>query len=104
VLENLIENAAKYAPRSTVTISTQMEGDQALISVADDGPGIADEHVQNIFKRFYRVAASSAGVRGTGLGLFIVQQILNAHGGEIRVSSQVGKGTTFDVLLPVSKR
>jgi signal transduction histidine kinase len=103
VLENLIGNAAKYAPRSTVTISAKAVDQNVVIAVADDGPGIPSDHLENIFKRFYRVPERSAGVRGTGLGLFIVEQIVVEHGGEIRVDSKLGKGTTFEIVLPALK-
>jgi signal transduction histidine kinase len=100
VLENLLNNAAKYAPGSTVRIGLDISEEGAHIWVKDNGPGIAEEHLEHIFKRFYRVPSNSAGVRGTGLGLFICRQIVNAHGGEITVESVNGSGTSFHIHLP----
>jgi signal transduction histidine kinase len=101
VLDNLISNAAKYAPRSTVTITSELLADQVVVSIADNGPGIPREHMENIFKRFYRVPERSAGVRGTGLGLYIVQQIVEEHNGTISVESNINRGTCFEIALPV---
>lgn len=101
VLDNLISNAAKYAPRSKITISISADDKRIRISVKDEGPGIPPEHLDHIFKRFYRVPERSAGVRGSGLGLYICNQIVRAHGGEISVESSVGSGATFHVLLPL---
>jgi signal transduction histidine kinase len=75
----------------------------AHIRVKDDGPGIAPEHLQNLFKRFYRVPGNDTTVRGTGLGLFICRQIVRAHGGKINVESEPGKGTAFDIYLPLER-
>jgi signal transduction histidine kinase len=73
--------------------------DKIHISFRDNGPGIPKEHLQHLFKRFYRVPERSGGVRGTGLGLFICKQIIEAHEGSIWVESEVDVGTTFHVLL-----
>jgi signal transduction histidine kinase len=100
VLENLLNNAIKYAPGTTVRIGMDTSGDYAHIWVKDSGPGIAKEHLEHVFKRFYRIPSNSAGVRGTGLGLFICREIVNAHGGEITVESELGNGTTFHIHLP----
>jgi signal transduction histidine kinase len=100
VLENLLNNAAKYAPGSKVRIGLEVSDDEAHIWVKDNGPGIAKEHLEHIFKRFYRVPNNSAGVRGTGLGLFICREIINAHGGEINVESISGKGSSFHIHIP----
>lgn len=103
VLRNLIENAVKYSPRGgVVTISAaEIEG-FTQIEVRDEGIGIDDEHLPYIFDRFYRVesgAASSAG--GSGLGLYIVNALVRAHGGTIDVRSAPGEGTTFTLRLPL---
>ena len=99
VINNLINNASKYAPDSNVEIVAKEQGDKILIEVADDGPGIAEEHLDKLFNRFYRVPDRSGGVRGSGLGLFICKQIVEAHRGKIWVESVVDKGTTFYILL-----
>jgi signal transduction histidine kinase len=100
VIDNLLSNAAKYAPGSSITINLDQVGEMAHISVQDCGPGIPPEHVDHIFKRFYRVPEQAANVRGTGLGLYICRQIVRAHGGQITVDSKLGEGTTFHIYLP----
>lgn len=99
VINNLINNASKYAPNSTVNITAQEQDDKILIKVADNGPGIAQKHLDKLFNRFYRVPERSGGVRGSGLGLFICKQIVEAHNGKIWVESIVDQGTTFSILL-----
>jgi signal transduction histidine kinase len=99
VFENIITNAAKYASGSDVIIGLQWDSDNAHIIVKDTGPGIPKEHLENIFKRFYRVSQDSGPERGTGLGLYICQEIINSHGGEIYAESE-GKGTTIHIKLP----
>ena len=100
VVNNLISNASKYAPNSTLEIRATAYSEGVRISFADDGPGIATEHLDDIFKQFYRVPERSGGVRGTGLGLFICKQIIDAHHGKIWVESILGKGSTFFIELP----
>jgi signal transduction histidine kinase len=99
VLGNLFSNAAKYASGAAITIGLTKEKDFYRIRFADDGPGISPEHLPNLFKRFYRVPGQ--GGSGSGLGLFICQKIVDAHGGKISVESQPGKGTAFFIDLPV---
>jgi K+-sensing histidine kinase KdpD len=101
VLDNLISNAAKYAPRSPVFMGIYATQKKFIIAVRDKGPGIPKEHLEHIFNRFYRVPQRSAGVRGSGLGLFICDQITKAHGGKIAAESTLGEGTTFQITLPV---
>jgi len=100
VMENLLSNAAKYAPGSLVNITLEVLSENVHIAVVDHGPGIAPEHIDHIFKRFYRVPEQAASVRGTGLGLYICRQIIRAHGGQITVESRLGEGTTFHIYLP----
>ena len=102
VLDNLINNASKYAPHSKPRILFKATKKKLRISIEDDGPGISKEHLDSVFKRFYRVPENSTGVRGSGLGLFICQQIVNEHDGKIYAASTVGKGTTFHVEIPYS--
>ncbi len=103
VLDNLLSNAVKYAPGSTVSISLVNSNDNCKILVEDHGPGIARQHLEHLFERFYRVPDTSVTTHGTGLGLFICKEIIQAHGGNITVSSEISKGTTFIINLP-SKR
>lgn len=106
---NLIMNAVKYSPaRTRVTIGARRveeQGEPAMVevSVADEGPGIAPEHLQRIFERFYRVdRARSREQGGTGLGLAIVKHIALVHGGRVLADSVMGRGTTFRLLLPAA--
>jgi len=100
VFENLFENASKYAPDSSITITLRRLGDHLVVTFADRGPGIPSEHLPFLFERFYRVPAQS-GKPGTGLGLFICRQIVQAHNGQISVETAPGKGTAFRIELPV---
>jgi len=99
---NLIDNAVKYSKQgSIVKIEVTREDGRMLISVADNGPGIAPEHLRRVFERFYRVDdARSRGTGGTGLGLAIVRHIALLHGGDVSVTSEVGVGSTFTLSIP----
>lgn len=103
IIENLVENAIKYTPAGgSVRIeSGARDGGAAQVTVSDDGPGIAPEHLPRIFERFYRVdKARSRELGGTGLGLSIVKHLAESIGASVGVSSDVGRGTRFTVLLP----
>ena len=102
VLTNLIDNASRYTqPGDTISVKTDEDDRSHILSIADTGTGIAPEHLQQVFDRFYKVDASrKRGKQGTGLGLFICKMIIEEHGGTIEVESQVGKGTTFIIKLP----
>ncbi len=104
VLSNLIDNAIKYTPAGgQVTVDCRTDGKMALIEVADTGVGIAPEHHNRLFERFYRVdRARSRELGGTGLGLSIVKHLSQAMGGGITVTSQVGTGSRFTVRLPLA--
>jgi signal transduction histidine kinase len=104
VVNNLISNASKYAANSILTITAFTDGDQIHIRFQDTGPGISPDHLKHLFKRFYRVPERSAGVRGTGLGLYICKQIIETHSGEIWVESIIDQGTTFHILLPKAEQ
>jgi signal transduction histidine kinase len=100
-LGNLIGNALKFTPEGgRVTVSVRGEGDRVCISVADTGPGIAPEQVPHLFDRFWQ--ANRKDRRGVGLGLSIVKGIADAHGGEVRVDTAPGAGTTFTLVLPTA--
>ena len=104
LLINLLDNAIRYTnPGGTVTVCLYETGGQVAISVKDTGPGIAPEHLPHLFERFYRTdSARAADSGGTGLGLAIAKEIAEAHGGSVKVESEVGKGSVFTVTLPVS--
>ena len=102
VFVNLIDNAVKYTPnQGRIFIRLEACKDHICIAFEDNGIGIAPEHVDRIFERFYRVdKARSKELGGTGLGLGIAKHIVLAHRGTIEVDSQPGQGTTFTVTLP----
>jgi two-component system, OmpR family, phosphate regulon sensor histidine kinase PhoR len=102
VLTNLVDNAVKYCPEgSTVIVRGERSEGAARIRVEDDGPGIEEKHIPRLFERFYRVdAGRSRALGGTGLGLSICKHLIEAMGGSIEVSSAVGRGTTFEILIP----
>jgi two-component system phosphate regulon sensor histidine kinase PhoR len=103
VLANLIDNAIKYGrAEGRVTTRGRLIGSSRVeISVRDDGPGIPLEARERIFERFYRIdKARSREQGGTGLGLAIVKNVVQAHGGEVRVESAAGQGTEFFITLP----
>ena len=100
VLDNLLNNAAKYAPGSVVTLSLDWEAERAHIMVRDTGPGIPKIHLEDIFKRFYRLPEHRNKASGTGLGLYICNQIIQAHGGNIFAESALGEGMVVHIYLP----
>lgn len=101
VFDNLVSNAFKFTPAGgSVTLRMEVKGQDVMIEVSDTGAGIAAEELPRIFERFYQVKNASRGHTGTGLGLALVKEIVEAHRGHISVESEVGKGTTFCILLP----
>lgn len=103
VFVNLISNAIRYSPAGgKITIHLEQSTRYLLVSVSDTGKGIAEEHLPYIFNRFYRADNDRARKGGgTGIGLAIAKEFVESHGGNIAVSSQVGKGTTFTVEIPI---
>jgi two-component system phosphate regulon sensor histidine kinase PhoR len=107
ILKNLVENGVKYTPAGgkvtvCLTQSAIDENPQVFLSVADTGIGIAPEHIDRVFERFYQVDAARSGSagRGTGLGLAIVKHAVNALGGAVKLESAVGAGTTVTCAFP----
>jgi two-component system sensor histidine kinase KdpD len=101
VLCNLLDNAGKYSPPgSPITVTAEPDRDGVAIAVADQGVGIDPSEQGLIFERFYRARAQADGTFGTGMGLAISRAILEAHGGSIRVTSQLGRGSVFTIWLP----
>lgn len=104
VVHNLVDNAIKYTPPAgTITVQLSRDHQQAVVTVADDGPGIGAEHLPRIFDRFYRVEKSDQRTEGAGLGLSIVQSIVRSLGGTVDVDSQPGSGTRFTVRLKLAE-
>ena len=101
---NLLTNAVKYSPQRTeVTASVGKDGGHVRIAVRDQGIGMDQKEVKQIFQKFYRTKkAEESGEAGTGIGLSIVQQIVEQHGGQIEVVSQPGAGSCFTLVLPVA--
>jgi len=99
---NLVDNAVKYsAEGSVVEVALTETGEEIVVSVTDQGQGVAREHLPRLFERFYRVdKARSRDLGGTGLGLAIVKHIAQIHGGRVSVDSVVGRGSTFRIHLP----
>jgi two-component system, OmpR family, phosphate regulon sensor histidine kinase PhoR len=104
LLSNLLDNALRYTPlKGCVQVRLDMTGTRAVLQVADTGEGIPAGELPRIFERFYRVdKARTRQTGGTGLGLAIVRHVAEAHGGAVRVESELGQGSTFTVSLPVS--
>ncbi len=103
VIRNLLSNAIKYTPNGgAITLSLEALDHQAVIKVTDTGYGIPPEDLPFIFDRFYRVRNNNTrGIEGNGLGLAIVKSIVEGHGGEIRVESELGRGSCFTFTLPL---
>jgi len=104
VLTNLLDNALRYTPPGgRITCRARHEGDGVLVSVTDTGSGIGSDHLSRIFERFYRADASrSRDEGGTGLGLAIVKHLVEAHGGQVRAISELGRGTTISAWFPAN--
>jgi two-component system phosphate regulon sensor histidine kinase PhoR len=102
-INNLIDNAVKYSGENAeILIQIKNENHQVVISVSDSGPGIDKQHHEKIFEKFYRVQGGDVhDVKGFGLGLSFVKQIIGAMQGTVQVSSRVGQGSTFTIQLPV---
>ncbi|NDJ34643.1 MAG: HAMP domain-containing protein [Chloroflexi bacterium] len=109
VFTNLVDNAITHTPQGgQVTVRAKERSDGVVIAVSDTGPGIPAEDLPHIFERFYQVDKSrarsgSGSKKGTGLGLTIVRELVEAHGGKVGVQSQPGAGTTFKVWLPLPR-
>jgi two-component system phosphate regulon sensor histidine kinase PhoR len=102
-LHNLLDNAVKYSGDDAhVTVSWRRDGDRIALRVRDTGAGIAPEDRARIFERFVRGTATANGVRGTGIGLAVVKQVVTGQGGEVAVDSEPGKGSTFTIWMPLA--
>jgi PAS domain S-box-containing protein len=105
MVANLVDNAIKYTPSGgSVTVGLSVEDAQALIRVTDTGIGIAAEDQVRLFEKFYRIKRrDTADIQGTGLGLAIVRSVVERHGGRVWVESELNKGSTFHLLLPLAE-
>jgi two-component system phosphate regulon sensor histidine kinase PhoR len=105
-VSNLVSNAVRYTSAGgRIEVSWQEQGEELLMAVRDTGPGIAPEHLPRLSERFYRVDRSrSRETGGTGLGLAITKHVAQRHGGALRIESQLGVGSTFWLVLPLSRR
>lgn len=104
VFENLLNNAVKYAPGSDVWVKIEVrDSEGVIIHVEDHGPGIPQRYLPHIFERFFRNPELEPYIHGSGLGLFICKKIVQAHQGQISVTSTVGSGTAFHISLPFQR-
>jgi two-component system phosphate regulon sensor histidine kinase PhoR len=105
-INNLLDNAVKYSKAAAeITISLSYEGESIRLDISDKGIGIPENELEQIFQRFYRVNKTQSNrVSGSGLGLSIVETIVQKHGGTIHVSSELGKGSTFTLRLPIQNK
>jgi signal transduction histidine kinase len=104
VASNLLNNAVKYSPTGgRITLSTRVDGDQVRLDVRDEGLGIPPDALETIFERYSRVdSQATKDIQGTGLGLPIVRQIVQLHGGKVWAESELGRGSVFHVVLPLA--
>jgi signal transduction histidine kinase len=100
VLLNLLSNAIKFTGKGSITLSVKYKGEEFIFAVMDTGPGIPPEMQARIFEPFVQVTDDIKHTQGTGLGLPISRSLVEAHGGELWVVSQMGEGTTFFFTLP----
>jgi signal transduction histidine kinase len=98
VLKNLVHNALRFTGAGQVSVVVRERGALVELRVSDTGVGIAAAQLEHIFEPFYQVQQESGG--GAGLGLYIVQRLVDSLGGKIEVESEVGRGTTFSIFLP----
>ncbi|MCM0083302.1 HAMP domain-containing histidine kinase [Geomonas sp. Red32] len=103
-IRNLIENALLYSPAAPeIKVSLRRQGKHCVLEVQDNGKGLRKNELDRIFDIFYRVRTPGENIRGTGLGLYIVKSVVNAHNGKITVESEgIGKGCTFRIVLPLT--
>ena len=103
-MNNLVSNAIKYSPYdSTICVEVDRDGDQAAFTVRDEGPGLSEDEQQNVFQPFQRLSPEpTGGEASSGLGLYIVQQLVELHDGAVRVESEEGVGSAFTLAIPLA--
>jgi two-component system phosphate regulon sensor histidine kinase PhoR len=106
ILTNLLSNAVKYSPEGgKITVEARDLGETVSVSVSDEGIGIPPEHLDKVFLRFHRVDnMDTRQAGGTGIGLYLVKHLVDAHHGSIEVKSEVGEGSTFTFTLPKTQQ
>lgn len=105
VIGNLLSNAIKYSPKGgRVRVHVEREADHGVLMVNDEGIGIGEDDQGRVFEKFFRSADAASQISGTGLGLAVAREIVESHGGEIRVQSEPGAGSTFWIELPLRER
>lgn len=103
VMENLLTNALKYTPQGgTITISARIDGENVLVQVQDNGPGLSESEAERVFQPYYRKERDRDHLSGLGLGLALCKTLIDLHGGEIWVETEAGKGSTFSFTLPLA--
>lgn len=104
IFTNLLSNAIKYAPDAPlIEVTGTIKGDTTLVSIKDQGRGIAEDDLSHMFERFFR-ASTANGIKGTGIGLSVCKKFVEMHGGSIDVASVIGEGSTFTVRLPIDQQ
>ncbi len=100
-MDNLLSNALKYsAPGTQVLVTMVAQDNEVVVSVKDEGPGVAAEDLSKLFQRYYRTQTAKGHRAGLGLGLYITKGLVEAHSGRIWAESELGKGSTFSFTLP----
>ena len=101
---NLVDNAVKYSPsgpKVNITLEETADHSRYALKVRDRGPGISQNELKRVFRRFYRIQGMAVRAKGSGLGLFIVRSVAKRHGGKVYAESDgAGRGATFTILLP----
>lgn len=103
ILQNVVSNAVKFTTSGEISVRVYREGDTVVAAVADTGPGIAQEQLEAIFEEFRQVDTKQTRRTGTGLGLSITRRLVQMHGGSVRVRSELGKGSTFLIRIPMDE-
>jgi signal transduction histidine kinase len=102
-IENIINNAYKYSEEGNLSMNIVFEAEEVKIEIGDQGIGIPEEDLKNLFQPFYR-ATNTSEIEGTGLGLAIMKEFVDKHSGRIFVDSILNKGTTISVILPIKQK
>jgi signal transduction histidine kinase len=101
ILTNLLGNAIRYTDRGRVSVRARLDAETVMLEIQDTGIGIAPEHLEQIFERFWQVEKSNTNLRGgTGLGLVVTRDLARALGGDVEVQSELARGSLFRVRLP----